>query len=259
MKYILKKEVIAPVITLIICILLCKLSKTLIKKIFGMKSKQLDRRKKTIINLISNIIIFLIIIICVLIILEIFGIDTKSIVASLSVVGVVIGLSIQDILKDFIAGISIVFEGQYAIGDWVTINGFKGEVLPSNLRTTKIKAYTGEIKIISNRNISEIVNYTLSKTKLLIDIDVDYNFSSAKVEELLCSLCNKLKDKYKFKDFTYLGIETLTTSSITYRLALDVNYLDQLKFSRIIKKEILEEITENSVNIPYKQVVVHNG
>ena len=175
MEFILKKEFIAPMIILIVSVFLCFVSKRINYKIFNFKTVKIkDGKKKTIVNLISNMVIALISIIGVLMILEIYGIDTKSLIASLGVVGIVIGLALQDIIKDFIVGISIIFEGQYSIGDWVYINGFKGEVLPSNLRTTKLKSYTGEIKIIYNRNINEIINYSMVSNILLIDVGVAY-------------------------------------------------------------------------------------
>ena len=80
--------------------------------------------------------------ITLLVILEANGIDTKSLLASFGVAGLVAGLALQDLLKDFIVGMSLIFEGEFAIGDWVSINGFKGEVLPSNLRITKLRSAT---------------------------------------------------------------------------------------------------------------------
>ena len=77
-------------------------------------------------DLVTNIVKYFIIVIVFLIILEIFGVDTKALIASLGVLGLVAGLAVQDTLKDFIAGITIIVEDQYEIGDWVKINNFKG-------------------------------------------------------------------------------------------------------------------------------------
>ncbi len=257
---ILKREIIAPVIILILCILLCLLSKKLINKIFSFKISSINEgKKKTIINLINNIVIFIIVIISILIILEIYGIDTKSLIASFGIVGLVAGLALQDLLKDFIVGVSIIFEGQYSIGDWVCINGFKGEVIPSNLRTTKLKAYTGEIKIISNRNINEIINYSQSNTNLIIDIGVAYESDIDRVKSILDELCIKFKTQYKLKEISCLGIQELSESSIKFRIVLLSKYLDQFDLDRQIKREIILAFEKNKITIPYNQVVIHNG
>lgn len=260
MKYILKREVIAPLIIFLVVIFLLFISKRIIHRIFNFKSiKVNERKKKTIVNLIGNIVKVIIILIAILVMLEIYGIDTKSLVASLGVVGLVVGLALQDLLKDFIVGISIIFEGQYSIGDWVSINGFKGEVIPSSLRVTKLKAYTGEIKIIANRNITELTNYSLDKANLIIDVSVAYESDIDKVRDVLDELCSNIKEQYKLQEFTCLGIQELADSSIKFRLVANTNYSEQFTLDRNIKREIVKIFAENNITIPYNQVVVHNG
>lgn len=260
MSKILRKEIIAPIVIILLCIFLCIISKKIIKRLFNFKIAHVnDKRKQTIVNLISNIIKFIIISISAFTILEVYGIDTKSFVASFGVVGLVAGLALQDLLKDFIVGVSIIFEGQYSIGDWISINGFKGEVIPSNLRTTKLKAYTGEIKMISNRNITEIINYSLGNTNFIIDVGVAYESDIEKVKEVLENLCIKLKKEYKLKNISCLGIQELQSSSINFRLAVESNYSEQFALERKIKEQIILEFNKNNITIPYNQVVVHNG
>lgn len=98
-----------------------------------------------------------------LIILSFFGIDTKSLVASLGVVGVALGLALQDTLKDIIGGISLILENYLAVGDIITYNDFTGEVIELGLRTTRIKKASGEVMIIANRNIDTIINASQKK------------------------------------------------------------------------------------------------
>lgn len=259
-KYILKKEIIAPIIILLVSIFLCSISKKIICKLFKFSPSNLNEgKKKTIINLINNIVRIIIFLISVMTILEIYGIDTKSLVASLGVVSLVAGLALQDLLKDFIVGVSILLEGQFSIGDQVSINGFKGEVIPSNLRTTKLKAYTGEIKYISNRNITEVINYSTDSANLIIDVSVAYESDIDKVKKVLDTLCIKLKEDMKLKDLTCLGIQELANNSINFRLVALTKYDLKFDLERVIKKHIVKEFSKNNITIPYNQVVIHNG
>lgn len=259
-QYILKKEVIAPIIIILVSIFLCLISKKIIYKIFKFNSPLINEgKKKSVLNLVNNIIKIIIFSIAIMTILEIYGINTKSLVASLGVFSLVAGLALQDLLKDFIVGISILIESQYSIGDWVSINGFKGEVLPSNLRTTKLKAYTGEIKYIFNRNINEIINYSTDSSNLIIDISVAYESDIDKVKSVLDDLCVKLKKEYKLKDISCLGIQDLADNSINFRLVVLTKYSEQFNLDREIKKEIVKVFEENKITIPYNQVVIHNG
>lgn len=259
-EYILKKEIIAPIIILLVSIFLCSISKKIVYKIFNFSSSKLNEgKKKSIVQLMNNIIKFVIFLIAITTILEIYGIDTKSLIASLGVVSLIAGLALQDLLKDFIVGVSILLEGQFSIGDCVNINGFKGEVIPSNLRTTKLKAYTGEIKHIANRNITEVTNYSTESTNLIIDISVAYESNIDKVKKTLDELCIELKQQYKLKDLSCLGVQELDNNSIKFRLVALTKYSEQFDLERTIKKEIIQVFAKNKITIPYNQVVIHNG
>lgn len=260
MKFILKKEIIAPIIIVLVAIILCIITEKIFNKLLKIGSKRLNEsRIKTINNLIINIIRFIIAFIAIVIILEIYGIDTKSLVTSLGVVGVVVGLALQDILKDFLAGMAIIFEGQYSIGDWVQINGFTGEVLPSNLRSTKLKSLTGEIKIISNRNIVELINYSLSTNITSVDVGVSYDSDVDKVKKSLENVCIKLKEEEKVKDAIVCGVQSLDASSVVFRVSLYSVYDKKISLERLTKEYILKELKKAGIEIPFNQLVVHNG
>ena len=102
MKDFFTKEVITSLVVLLVGLFIYMLTKIIIRKVFNFK--RMDAKKRTIINLIVNIIRFIILVITLLVILEVNGIDTKSLLASFGVAGLVAGLALQDLLKDFIVG-----------------------------------------------------------------------------------------------------------------------------------------------------------
>ena len=258
MKDFFTKEVITSIVVLLVGLFIYFMTKVIIRKLFNFK-KMKDAKKRTIINLIVNIIRFVILVITVIIMLEVNGIDTKSLLASFGVAGLVAGLALQDLLKDFIVGMSLIFEGEFAIGDWVSINGFKGEVLPSNLRITKLRSATGEVKMISNRTITEVINYSMYNTNLMLDIDVAYESDIKKVKDVLDKLCEKFKEEHDLKDIKCNGIQELASSSIRFRITVTCKFLEQFDLGRFLKKEIINTFKKNNITIPYNQVVVHNG
>lgn len=257
MKDFFTKEVVTSLVVLLVGLFIYFITKVIIRKLFNFK--KMDSKKRTIINLIVNIIRFIILLITGFIILEVNGIDTKSLLASFGVAGLVAGLALQDLLKDFIVGMSLIFEGEFAIGDWVSINGFKGEVLPSNLRITKLRSATGEVKMISNRTITEVVNYSMYNTNLMLDIDVAYESDIKKVKDVLDKLCEKFKTEHDLKEIKCDGIQELASSSIKFRVTVTCKFLDQFTLGRFLKKEIVTEFKKHNITIPYNQVVVHNG
>lgn len=260
MKFLLSRTFIEPVIIALVTFFLCYLIKKIVKKIFFSRTVRGNEKKtKTVANLISNIIVSFIGVIGFILILQSFGIDTASFVASLGVFSLVIGLALQDILKDILAGMFIIFEGQYSIGDWVEINSFKGEVVASSLRTTRLRAFTGETKIIANRQINEIINYSLSKSVAIVDVHVAYDSDINKVKEVITNLSKRLISEKKLKEMECLGVEELDNSSVAIRIIARVNHSELFTTKRLIKEEILKEFNDNNIEIPYQQVVIHNG
>lgn len=219
-----------------------------------------EKRKKTLLLLINSIIKYILMIVCVLTILDIYGVDTTALITSLGLIGLGASLALQDTLKDLLAGFFIIFENQYDIGDVIEINNFKGEVISLGLKTTKIKAYTGEINIVANRNIAEVINYSSSNSLAIVDFDISYDEDLNKVEEVLNNLCAKLSnDLSNIKgEVKLLGIENLGSSGITYRITVETKSMEQNKIQRQIRKSVREELGKHGIEIPYTQVVIHN-
>ena len=218
------------------------------------------KRRKTIIKLFQSIFKYVLIIIAMLIILDFYGVDTKSLIASLGVLGVVLGLALQDTVKDFISGTMLIMENYLAVGDTVTYNNFTGEVIELGLRTTKIKGFDGEVMIIANRNIDTIINASQKKANLYLDIPTAYEEKTEKVEKVLTTVVNQaIEDKIILADSVYLGVNSFDSSAVNYLINIHCNQDDRYKVKREILKRVKEAYEKNKIKIPYEQVEVHHG
>lgn len=255
------KEVVYPIVIILLGILSYLLFSNSIKGMFKSRINKMDkRRSKTLCSLINNILKYIILIICILAILEVYNISTKGIITSLGVVGLVFGLAFQDILKDLLSGFSIIFENEFAVGDTITIGDFKGKVISLGLKTTKVQAITGEIKIFSNRNIVEVINHSLDDSYVMIDVPVAYEEKVEKVENILTTLCNKMENEIKeIKQINLLGIDELGESAIVFKIMVKTNFKDKFEIKRKILKNIKMEFDNKKISIPYNQVVIHNA
>lgn len=256
--------IIVGIITyFIICFFINRISKVNIGKLKGKKATNtyivaIDKRKMTIVSLIKNVVKYTIAIIIIIAILSLYGVDTTSIIASIGIVGVVLGLACQDIAKDFLSGVFLIFDNAYAVGDYVEINGFTGEVISLGLKTTKIKAYTGEVKIISNSAFTEVTNYNLKQSKLVIDIPLSYDCDIEKVEKVLNDLVPEIKAIPDVrKEVELLGVERFESSSIIYRIAIDCSPMSQYGVNRAVLRLIKLTFDKNKITIPYEQLDVH--
>lgn len=258
----LKKEIIGPILIIIGALFLYSIITHFIKRIFRVRTNKMDERKsKTIISILNNACKYILLIIAILMILDLYGISTSGILTSIGIVGVVAGLAVQDILKDILSGASIIVENQYAVGDVVSIDDFKGEVLSLGLRTTKIKAYTGEIMIFANRNITKVINYSMSKSLAIVNIPVSYEEDVEKVEKLLNQLCEKIKKENKLitGDISCIGITSFDDSSINFRITALTEPMMHYDVERFILKEVKILFDREKIEIPFPQVVVHDA
>ena len=255
------REVVQPLLIIFIGIFVYLIISSSIKRIFNLKIGKVDKRRaKTLCSLINNILKYLILTFCVLAILEVYNISTKGIVTSLGAIGIVAGLAFQDTLRDFLAGFSLIFENAYAVGDTVTIGGFKGKVISLGLKTTKLQALNGDIKVISNSKIDFVINHTLDDTYEFIDIPVAYEEEIEKVEKVLNTVIqDELKNNELIIDADLLGLEALDSSSVNFRIMVKIKHLDKYKVKRQILRHVKKEFDSNNITIPYNQVVIHNA
>lgn len=258
------KKFYLPVLFIALGIISYKIISKTIKKVSKIDgyinkthSEGYDKRKSTVVGLINNIIKYTIAIIVIVSILNVYGVNTKSIIASIGIASAIIGLAFQDIIKDFLSGIFIIFDNAYAVGDWVTIDNFKGEVIAVGLRTTKVRAYTGEIMSLSNSSFTKVINYNLNSPKLYLTIPFGYEEKIEKVEEILKKVLEELKKDKDVKATTLLGVESFEESCILYAIEIDCKTSTQFRIKRLLLRNIKMAFDENGITIPYNKLDVH--
>lgn len=151
---------------LVVYLILRRVLKIAFEKAGGKKTSPAGKQRiKTISQLLSSILRYLFLIIILLVILSILGVNVTSLLAGLGIMTAIIGLAFQDMIKDFIAGIAIIAENQFSVGDTVIAqaDGFKGTVTNIGLKTTEITNDKGEVKIMANHNIDGLINCTRNK------------------------------------------------------------------------------------------------
>lgn len=250
-----------PIIYIVLGILIYVIVSKTITKVNNINikygGKGVDKRKNTVIALIKNIIKYVIAILVIILILGVYGVDTTSLVASLGVVSLVVGLAFQDIIKDFLAGVFLIFDNAYAVGDVVEINGFKGEVISLGLKTTKIQAYTGEVKILANSCFQEVINYNLNPSKILIYVPVGYEVEIEKIEEILENIKKEIVKNKDVRSMDLLGVDEFKDSYISYAIVVECASMTHFGIKRQVLKLIKREFDKEGIEIPYNQLDVH--
>lgn len=255
-----KKEIYGLAIIIFISIVLYHFGKIIINKIINSGHNAFEiKKRKTIVNLISNIFKYVIYIGVLLAVLNLYGVDTKALIASLGILGAVLGLALQDTIKDFICGITIIMDNFFVVGDIVTFKDFTGEVIELGLKTTKIKSISGEVLVIANRNIDSIINISQKPANIIIDIPTAYEAKIETVEKTINKILEEIKKIPGIKkEPTYLGISLLDESCINYSISIlspqDIQWQVKREALRIIK----QQYDKNKIKIPYKQIEVYH-
>jgi len=256
-----KNELVRSAFAVVVGALIYNIFKILIRCLVkGGRTSFEKKKRKTIIKLAENIFKYVLIVVVVCYILEAYGIDTKSLVAGIGVAGVVLGLALQDFLKDLISGLSIILDNYFIIGDIVEYDGFTGEVVEFGLKSTKIRAFNGDTLSLANRNIDKIKNLSQKSSNLFLTIPTAYEEKEEVVKKVLEDSIKKIiKETEADEESTYLGIENFSSSSIDYIIKIHCPNEKRWAVKRKALIIIKNEYDKNNIKIPYTQVEVHNA
>ena len=221
---------------------------------------QRTNRQKTVMSLMRSMIKWVIIIITILLVLNAFGVDTSTLLASAGILALIIGLGAQSLIADIIAGFFIVFEEEYQVGDIITIDGFRGTVSDIGIRVTKIIDAGGNIKIVNNSDIKSIINQTSELSVAKCIMSIDYDESVERVEVVFKKSIDKIRKNIPniIEGPTYKGINQLNTSSVDLFFIAKCKEEDVYQVQRDLNRELYLMFKDNNITVPFTQVVVSN-
>jgi len=194
--------------------------------------------------------------------LSVIGIDLGTIFASLGVMALIVGFAAESLIADIITGFFLVFEDEFNVGDVIEYGGFRGTVTGIGIRITSIQDASGNIKLVNNSDLRNILNRSKAASRAVCDIPVSYSADLAEVELVLEKILKSLPEKYPDSfpsGAEYLGVQSLSASSVDLRVCATVREADLYKAIRLINREVKLGFDKAGVEIPFQQVVVHQA
>jgi moderate conductance mechanosensitive channel len=149
------------------------------------------------------------------------GINITPILASAGVLGIAIGLGAQSLIKDFFAGLLILLEDQFSVGDTVKIGETSGTVEHLTLRVTRVRALDGSLTTIPNGSVGAVVNYSKGWSRVVLDIEIDYKEDVDRAMRVALETAKRVREERPgdiIEEPTMLGVDKLGASSVTLRL-----------------------------------------
>ena len=215
----------------------------------------------SILQLLQNLLSVILITVGVAMVMAQFGFDIVSIVAGLGIVGLAVGFAAQSTLANFIAGVAILLEQSFEVGDWIRIGDKEGRVVLISLRTTHILDRDNVVIIIPNATVasSEVINLT-SKKMIRFDVparialDDDVEQARQAILEMLAQDSTILKQPQPMVNVDNVG-EYATHLIIRFWVApISVARLP------IIKEQLIEKtkltLCEAGMTIPYPHMTL---
>ena len=217
--------------------------------------KDIEKRQETLIQLLRSFWRILMIAYALAVVAnKLFLVDLSPLFASAGIIGVALGFGAQSLVKDFLAGIFIIAENQYRVGDVVDIMGAVGKVERVGTRSTVVRDTDGNVHYIPNGTIQQVINktmgYSMARFTLAVAPDTDID----KVAKIIDKIGLKLASEEKWKDKVleaprYVMMGEFTATAINLIVSGKTQPSDQWSVTAEMRRRILEKFDQEGIEI----------
>jgi small conductance mechanosensitive channel len=226
------------------------------------RSRRLQRAR-TMGDLLKSVITGVIVAIVITMMLAELDYDIGPIIASAGIVGIALGFGAQNLVKDFLAGIFMIFEDQLGVGDVVDLGEASGTVEAVSLRVTRLRDVNGTVWYVRNGEILRVGNQSQNWARTVIDVTFPYREDVNRVRRVLQEVAD---DLWRDEDFGGVvieqpeiwGIEAVTADAITMRVTMKTAPLEQWRVGREMRARIKARFDAEGISAPYAHTVVVN-
>lgn len=188
-------------------------------------------------------------------------IDLGPLIAGAGVVGVALGFGAQNVVRDVLAGLFVLAEDQYGIGDVIDAGRAEGVVEGISLRITKVRDIEGTLWFVPNGIVKEVGNKTQRWSRVILDVGVAYGADHHEAARLIKESADSLwRDPDRAGDILeepeLWGVEELGDSSVAIRVAVKSAPADQWRVARELRSRIKDRFDDAGIEIPFPQQTV---
>lgn len=219
---------------------------TSLREATGMRSERRRQRSEALGSVIRSVTSVTIFSVAVMLVLAELGVNLAPLIASAGIVGIALGFGAQNLVKDFIAGLFMLLEDQYGVGDMVDVGEASGTVEAVGLRITTIRDVRGVLWYIRNGEIVRVGNR--SQGWALVEVDVPVGFAG--VEEATAVLRTAAFALSEDPDFAadlleppaVLGVEQITMEGAVVRTTAKTASEAQWRVARELRRRLTEAL-----------------
>ncbi len=225
------------------------------------RSSRAGQRLLTLKSVLLSITTFVVGTLTFLLILSEASIDLGPLIAGAGVAGIALGFGAQSLVRDFLAGIFIVVEDQYGVGDIVDLGEATGTVEQVSLRTTRLRDADGTVWYVPNGGVQRVANKSKLWARSVVDVTIAYGADITLATEVIKSVADDLWREQKpdhtiLEEPQVLGVEALAADAVVLRLAVKTEPAEQFAISRELRRRIKLALDEAAIEIPFQQRTV---
>lgn len=227
-----------------------------IQALDDVEDSELDRRTKTIFRVIHSTGAVIIVSTAVMMILTELGVAITPVLASVGFVGLAFGLGAQTLVKDMIAGLFILIEDQYTVGDVAEIGGITGTVEHMTLRATELRDINGTVHIIPNGEIRIVANKSRDWSRAIVDVSVTYDEDVDTAVQTLQEIGEAMARDEAIngllqEPMTVTGVEGLEDWAVRLRIMVKTLPNAQYEVQRYLRRQIRNTFAEQGLELAF--------
>ena len=221
----------------------------------GLTNERQRQRVETVGSLLRSVVTFVVVTLAVLTIMALLGIPLGPLLASAGVAGVALGFGAQSLVKDFLAGIFMIMEDQYGVGDVIDTGEAIGTVEEVTLRITRLRDAGGVTWYVRNGEIIRIGNRSQGFSTALVDMPVSYAENVERVVAVIRETATAMGVDPDWADKLVeppqvLGVESITGSTMTIRTVAQCVPGENFAVQRELRERIKQALDTAGVQAP---------
>jgi small conductance mechanosensitive channel len=216
----------------------------------GLLSERRRQRAETIGSILKSAVSFLVFVTGFLIVLGLIGVNLLPFVAGTSLIGVALGFGAQNIVKDFLAGVFMILEDQYGVGDVIDVKEATGTVEAVGLRTTRLRDVQGTVWYVRNGEIVRVGNQSQQFAQVVVDVPIAAAADLSAASAALAAASAQLYAEPKWQPVflaqpEVLGVESISREETVLRVVAKVRPLEQWRVARELRGRIHAGLVES--------------
>ena len=221
-------------------------------------------REDTLISILDAILRVTVWVFGSMIILSQLGINIGPLIAGASIAGIAIGFGGQAVVKDFVAGIFVILENQYRVGDVITVANVTGTVTEITIRQTILRDSDGNKHYVPNGQIEIATNLSMDYSNLILNVDVSYDADIEKVQKIINQVGEQISQDPDFgkliiKAPHFIRIQDFGAHAVVVRVSGKLKPGTQWQVAGEMRLRLKKAFDKHAIEIPYQQLVIHQN